>query len=439
MSEEYLLFGGRIVDTVAGFVQDDMDVVVDGDIITDVIPGGRYASENARRIDCTGQYILPGLFECHAHLGFLAAEDESVGREIRAEVEIDDAVPSERLGEWVLGDFVRRGVTQIRDVGSPIAIIKKFAEDIGRGKYPGPDVFYAGPMLEKSPLTWEKHNEIIPDFTIPVDREADADRIVRWLTDNGVSCLKTFNKFDRRVYKRILSQAASYDLPVVHDPGSALFHDIPMDTALELGVRCFEHGKSPWPAVLTDELARELKRVKRDGSPEDKKEFETKAFERGDDSISEDKLTSLMQEMNSHEACFCPTMHVFTQFLAEQKEKNDAESLRRLTVLNDIQRRCVRAAVESGVPILTGHDGHVPSHTIAEMILLAEAGVPPVEIIRGATLYPARWLKADDRFGSVMPGMIANLLVVNGNPLEDIVNITRVHAVVCHGRRLDES
>lgn len=434
MSEECLLFGGHIVDTIAGVVQGGMDIVVDDDILSDVVPAGRFRSENVRRIDCTDKFILPGLFECHAHLGFLAAEDDEVRREIREAVHIDDDVPSEQLSERVLGEFVRRGVTQIRDVGSPIAIIKKFAEDIGRGKYPGPDVFYAGPMLEKSPLTWEKHNEIIPDFTVAVDSEADANRIVRHLADNGVSCVKTFNKFDPIVFKRVLSEAASYGLPVVHDPGAALLHDIPMDMALELGVRCFEHGKSPWPAVLTDDLAVELKRIKDKGSPEDKKTFETRAFERGDESISEDKLTSLMLAMNEHKACYCPTLHVFTQFLAEQEGKNDAEGLKRLTVLNNLQRRFVRAAVDAGVPILTGHDGHVPSHTIAEMILLAEVGVPPVEIIRGATLYPARWLNADDRFGAILPGMTANLLIVDGNPLEDIAGVTRVHAVVCHGR-----
>jgi len=440
MSDVCLLFGGSIIDTVSGIIQDDMDVLMERGIITDVLPSGQCRMEGVGRLDCTGTYILPGLFECHAHLGFLAAEDEETRKTIRDEAGIDVTIPGSKLAEWIFAEFVRRGVTQIRDVGSPVSVIMGFADDIRNGKYTGPELFYTGPMLEKSPLTWAKHNEIIADFTVAIDSDADAVRVVDQLAENGVACLKTFNKFDLSVYKMVLTTALKYNLPIVHDPGSALFHDIPMDMALELGVRCFEHGKSPWPVVLQDDLASELCSIKAAGGlQEAKADFGARVFALGDESINDDKLSTLMRDMKSHDACFCPTLHVFERFLAEEHQKDNAELVDRLTVLGAIQRRCVQAAAEAGVRILSGHDGYLPAYTIAEMLLLEAAGVSPLEIIRGATLYPARWLGVDDRYGFIMPGMTANLLVVKDNPLDDIANIAHVHSVVCHGRCYAES
>lgn len=86
------------------------------------------------------------------------------------------------------------------------------------------------------------------------------------------------------------------------------------------------------------------------------------------------------------------------------------------------------------VKILVGHDGCSPTLLFTEMKLLRERGLPELEIIRGATVYPAKWLGVEDRYGSISPGMLANLIILNKNPLEDIVNFESRYMVIMKGQ-----
>jgi imidazolonepropionase-like amidohydrolase len=69
-----------------------------------------------------------------------------------------------------------------------------------------------------------------------------------------------------------------------------------------------------------------------------------------------------------------------------------------------------------------------------EMRRLKEIGLSESDIIRGATIYPARWLGIDHQLGTVSPGKKANVLILNGNPLEDIENIETTYAVLKGGK-----
>ena len=102
--------------------------------------------------------------------------------------------------------------------------------------------------------------------------------------------------------------------------------------------------------------------------------------------------------------------------------------------MEQVSRLFVREFAARGVRLLVGQDGNDPAGTFAEMRRLRECGVTEAEIIKGATLYPAQWLGVEDRLGSLSPGREANILVVEGNPLEDIGHLESAVLVVQRGR-----
>ena len=92
----------------------------------------------------------------------------------------------------------------------------------------------------------------------------------------------------------------------------------------------------------------------------------------------------------------------------------------------------------AGVPVVAGTDLVVPGHSIyRELELYVRAGMTPAEAIRAATLTPARVMKLDGELGTVEAGKVADMILVDADPLEDIRNLRRVSHVVTRGRLYD--
>jgi len=102
--------------------------------------------------------------------------------------------------------------------------------------------------------------------------------------------------------------------------------------------------------------------------------------------------------------------------------------------MEEVSRYFTREAAARGVRILVGQDGVFPENTLAEMRHLRDCGVSAVEILRGATIYPAEFLAATDRYGAIAPGRVANILVVEQDPLAAIENIEGAFLVLQNGR-----
>ena len=206
-----------------------------------------------------------------------------------------------------------------------------------------------------------------------------------------------------------------------------------MDRGIDFGVRCFEHGKAPWPIVLKDDLRSEHHNLI-DADPKDKKAFRKKVFSLGTKSVSPSKLQELTDKMLQNKVYFCTTLHAFKYMQRQQSEEPDKDMLDVVEVLDGMQCFFTKEMLKQGVKILVGQDGLMPEFTFDEMCYLKEAGLSESEVIKGATIYPAQWLGVTDRFGSVSPGKKASVLILNKNPLEDIRNIKTTHTVLQNGR-----
>jgi imidazolonepropionase-like amidohydrolase len=101
-----------------------------------------------------------------------------------------------------------------------------------------------------------------------------------------------------------------------------------------------------------------------------------------------------------------------------------------------VSRLVVGEFAARGVKMLVGQDGCDAADTFSEITLLRDCGVSEAEIIKGATIYPARWLGVEGRLGSIASGKEASLLVLAGNPLEDIARLASPSVVIHKGKIL---
>ena len=345
-------------------------------------------------------------------------------------------------------EFVRRGVTQVRDVGGPVDVLSRLHNRIAAREILGPELFFTGPMLERSPLTYAGINEALPGFTVAIDSPQDIDHLLPDLARQGACMIKLFNKIDPKLFEHVVAVARQNSLRIVFDPGMPLFHSTPIDQALALGVTSIEHAKAPWPVVLTDELQEEHDRLRGEKDNEmAHRMFMMRVAGLGVESVSMEKLNCLADTMIQKDACLCPTLRVLDSMekmaVAQIKETQHIEEIpdfmlnairKNVAGMEAVSRLVVRTFAQHGVKMLVGQDGIDPTGVFEEMRWMKQCGVSDLEILRGATIYPARWLGVDDRLGSITLGREANLLIVDGNPLEDIANLEDAGLVVHHGR-----
>jgi imidazolonepropionase-like amidohydrolase len=295
-------------------------------------------------------------------------------------------------------------------------------------------------MLEKPPLNWEEYNKTLPGFTVPIDSREDVDEIIPELVAGGAQLVKTFNKFDLDVYEYLLAQARTHSLRVVHDPGRPMFQSVPMDKAIDLGITSIEHAMALWSVSLKKALKDEHDRILAEGADEAAtKSFMAKVMQLGLDSISTDKLEKIIEKMLANDVYSCPTLYVM-EFMARQPQskktpREEYEQRKRyLTSAIKLGSYFVAEMAKHKVKLLVGQDNMNPMGTLVEMRLLSDCGMDESEIIRGATLYPARWLGVEERLGSISAGKQASISIVDKNPLEDIKNIRDPYMVIQNGK-----
>lgn len=440
MSEStFIINNVNLCDVMTGDVLKNRSILVEQEKIAEIFESespSALLNRSMVMVEGNGAYAIPGLWESHCHLGSLTAKKDIFRKKFLEEFESSEENWDTFVNQQ-LKSFVSSGITNIRDVGGPLEGLEELGM-LTKSSNGYPSIFYAGPMLEKSPLLWAAYNEETPGFTVSVDSKEDARAIVNQLEHHGASLVKTFNKFDQHVYAFLLELATEKGLPVTHDPGSPLYHHVPMDIAIDFGIRCFEHGKAPWPVVLTDDL-----KIKHDAmimnttDPDERERIALKIFERGIDSIDSLKLEKLIEKMLEKNVFFCPTLHVGQRRVHDNENNDDisAEEKKQAAIfahMIEVSNFLTTEMVKHNVPILVGHDGLNPAWTWEEMRLLRKCGLSPLDIIRGATIYPAQWLGKNE-LGTISPGKKADILLLTKNPFEDIHDAQSISCVIHAG------
>jgi len=412
-----------VIDVTGGSPQHHRIVVVRNGKIDDV----RYISEvkgkpPGLQINGTGKFLIPGLWDMHVHTVF------------------GDWFP--RAKEITLPLLIANGVTGVRDMGSDLDALQQLRNEISAGTLIGPRIVMSGPMLDGPQ----------PRFpaSIAIKTPEDGRRAVDELKKRGADFIKLQSLIPRDAVFAIADEAKKQGITFVgHVPDAVLASE-----ASNAGQKSFEHligifeGASP----LEDEFIKGSKSEGKFLSTYDPDraaklfallaknqtwQCPTLVWERGGN------LIELSDFAKDPRAKYVPaywkdvTWKRFTEQIEHDFNTDDLATRRRfvqkeLEVVNDMHH--------AGIPFLAGTDTPpgvyiFPGFSLHEELQrFVAAGFTPLEALQTATLNPARFLGMEDRLGTIEKGKLADLVLLDANPLDEIRNTQRIAGVVASGR-----
>jgi hypothetical protein len=403
-----------VIDGAHGAPRVNQTVVVHGNRIVTVAPAGSVSVPvGARVIDGRGKFLIPGLWDMHVHTAVVG------GREL-------------------LGLYIANGVTGVRDMAGDWATLKDWRDDIARGHLIGPRIVASGPYLEGGDVP-------IPHLLTrnPDEARAAVDSLIRL----GVDFVKVHSQLTRETYFAIAQRARERGIAFSAHVPRVLASPAPTDS----GQRSIEHLLAiPVPCTpaesialrprfavqgalgrcSSEDLAPLYARFVRNGTwitPTFVAQYEVAAWPRR--SVPGDSLAHYLSDTLRR--------YVAVIFPMPDSIPPGADSVGRAVLEKRLAQ--VAAMHRSGVRILTGTDAPLRNSPPGfglheEFVLLAQGGLSPLEIIRAATVEPARYLGMLDSLGTFAPGQLADLVLLDGDPLQDIRNTRRIAAVVANGR-----
>jgi len=394
-AETTVLRAERMLDVDSGKIVSPAVLIVEGDRIVSIDPAD--APEEAETIDLGDVTLLPGLMDMHTHLtGDLAGD--WVHRDVK-ETAADAALRGVKNG-WLT---LQAGFTTVRNVGSGGFSGVALMRAIDRGDVLGPRIFPAAHALGVT----GGHCDVTgysPGILEGGTAEGVADGVdevlkaVRYQIKHGAKVIKTCatagvlshegpvgaQQYSEQELRAMVEEAARHDVKVAaHAHGSE-----GILAAVRAGVASIEHG-----SMLTDEILKEMKK-------------------RGTYLVPTTYLVESIDLDN-----LPPHIRAKAEFILPLAVKS------------------LRRAIEEGVKIAYGTDAAVYPHgdNGKEFAVLVERGMTPIEAIRSATVYAADLLGVDDR-GRLREGLLADVVAVNGNPLDEIETMANVVFVMKGGR-----
>ncbi|KAF9692851.1 hypothetical protein EKO04_009000 [Ascochyta lentis] len=404
----YLLHNASVVDVKQGNIQQNVTVTVEKGKIISVSPSS--ATPEARAgftvVDCSGKFICPGLIDSHVHLIATPGFDN-----LAAAFGNPDSVSLLRQ-PYVCAQMLHRGFTSIRDCGGAHAAIKEAIED---GVFPGPRLFIAGHALSQS----GGH----ADFRNKHDHSAccggHATGIGR--VCNGVpQCMQAVREEIRTGsdFIKIMGSGG------VSSPTDKITHLQFTPKEIRAMVECAKNaGIYVTAHAYTSEA---IRHCINNG---------VRGIEHGN--FLDAETAAMMVEKGVY---LTPTLITYDQ-MASPKWQGflpPSESSKNIEVL-DAGLKALKIASDAGVTICFGTDllGPLGAAQTHEFNLRSKV-LSPIEVLRSATINPARMFGREDSLGQVKDGFEADLLVLAANPLEDVTILdkpeTYVKAVMKEGR-----
>jgi len=415
-------------------------VLVQGGKIAQVYEGSFPEAKklNAEAIDAAGKTVLPGLIDVHVHLGGPSGFYDDWSK-------YDPSKAYERA----LESYLYCGVTAVRSAGDKVDEMLKLRQQFNSGEKLGSELFLCGPLFTAEGGHGTEYSKKMPEIAragfdaqflrIPKTPE-EARQEVDDLAAKGVNAIKgileagvpgyAFKRMNLDLLSAVVDEAHRKKLPAsIHTGDSRDVID-----AIALGADSIEHGslRDEIPDAAIAEMA--AKGIAFDPTLSVVEGFTD--FSKGKTDLLK---RSLVQQVVSKE------LLSGTEHAASSAEmKSFRESIGRYPTSMDLGQRNLIKAWRAGVLLVTGSDAgnffvfHGPTIQ-REIELWIAAGIPPEVALRAATSNAAKLLRADDRIGTIEKGKEATLLIVDGNPLQDVRALSSVSVVLLKGERVARS
>jgi imidazolonepropionase-like amidohydrolase/ABC-type multidrug transport system permease subunit len=434
--DTYLIRGARIF-IGDGKVVENGSVLVRGGKVAGIYEGDGPdpKSLQAELMEAAGKTILPGLIDVHVHLG-------ATGGFTGDEKDYD----AHKVLLHNLEAYLYSGVTTVRSTGDILDAVLAIRSTVASGESLGAEVQTCGPLFTAAGGHGTEYFKQVPEsmrdtllkqFTRIPKTADEARQQVDALKADHVDCVKAileagaathvFNRLDTSLFNAVAQEAHAQNLPLAVHTGEAL----DVADAVHAKADSIEHGS--FRDAIPDAL---FEQMKSQGTFYDPTLSVGEGFR--DFSAGKDDLLkrSLVQQVATAE------LLKGTEAALTSKEMEELRSaFGKFPMSLPIATDNLKRAYQHGVTLVTGSDAgnflvlHGPT-VQHEMALWVKAGIPPAVALQAATYNAARLLKVDDHIGTVRVGNDADLLIVDGNPLEDISVTERISWVVFKGERV---
>jgi len=420
-----------LIDGTGAALRPQSTVVVSGAVIDSVTPDADApAPLDGVVVDGRGRYLIPGLWDSHVH-AFCSPEW------------VDTMMPA----------FVAHGIVGIRDMHGDIALARRTRNEIARGDRVGPRIFTPGLLIDG-------HPPFLPN-TQAARTPGEGREAVRRRKDQGADFVKVYSRLARDVYLAILEEAEKLGLPVSgHVPFSVSARE-----ASNLNHRAFEHLMGVEMGVSTEEdRHREQQLMEAPGVPLDvaglRATFCRQKAEALFETLARNQTWQVptavaWRALAAHPSSDAPNAlaadprstglprtvrQMWTSVATERVES----SVRVARGLGPLHHQLIGQLHRAGIPLLAGSDTPNPfvfpgSSLHEELELLVGAGLTAMDAIVAATANPARFLGLSAVQGTIEVGKSADMVLLDGNPLEDIRHVRAIAGVVLSGKFLDRA
>ncbi len=393
---DLLIRDATVIDGTGRPALTTTQILIAGERIARIGPDGSFsAPAGAETLDASGKTVLPGYFDAHFHI----ADDVTL-------------VP----------EFVARGVTSARDPGAWMELFEPVLDWQRKYGIAAPRLSLAGPHLDGP-------NPAYPTDSVVILSPEEARRWVRGQVAQGATVIKVYFRLPLESIRATAEEAHALGVPV-----TAHLEIIDPRAAVEAGLDGLEHitslgialippmeGERYRQAILKDNNAR------RDGryrmwshiDPESKEAVELARF------------------LAKHEIYVDPTLAVF-----ERRPSDDEPDIEMKAKGFENMLAYVGVLYREGVRIVVGSHSEAPHAPRGlayhrEIELLAEAGMKPMDVLVAATHTGARFFRRERDLGTIAEGKLADLVVLDGDPLADIRETRNVFRVIVNGKLLD--
>jgi len=429
-----LLYNINVINVVDGSINHNAAIVMKGGNIVAI---GKYEAlrkkyRDSEKIDGENRYVIPGLWDMHIHL------------------EGADLIPDNKA---LLPLFLAYGITTVRDCASDLGEqVLKWRNQINHDSLVGPTIFTAGKKLEGKNSIWKGDLEIAT--------EEELTQMLNLLDEYKVDFVKiTENTLSGDLFLKSVKAAKARGYRVSgHVP-----YDLTILELVKAGFTSIEHASYMLRLGADEE---EVKRGLMEGQL-----TKGEAGQKYAKNFDQARAIQAYQKFGQQGLFVCPTLiggrqlayldendhqqDDFLKYLTQRFTANYAWRINRMANDTDEQKKQRKDSYElvkkqlpyfqkAGIKIITGSDAaalntyvYPAESLIDELMIFSEAGLTPLQILQAATINGASYFGRFDTMGSVAEGKIADLVLLDKNPLQEIAAVRQVFAVIKKGRYYD--